>query len=994
MCNWTIRSFLRLPSACISLLLISFLAFADPPTVPFNISCQGWEADTTRFYWAHDGENVTEYRVQKNVDGAGWNTVTTVASDDDKRYFDTGIDTEKNHRYRVTAFNDVDDTSATSAICNNRKIYTTEHFRIFYGLRGTSDDCPQIDGNDVCLDNINDGSTNRYVKLAGDAMEDSLEAFPRVGFGTSKGTEAPGDLDRIPVNVVWCDGGGCAGGGGLGLSPLLLETAFDFTSRVGDPVAYIVSLHEVFHFLQRDYPGLKDPSGAWVTEGQARSTQDKFCMGENRSTCYDFDDIDTGYAGYVPQVDGYMLSTFRAINESSYDAALFWTYLTEKYGNDPDDSDTVENGMNLMVTFWEEVEADGEIDGISALNKALATLGHTEKFKDVWKDFSVANYAKDLSGPGVNSKYQYDDMAEAGGTYDPVMLTVNQAITNADQIIRTGEFVEQWGANYYEIQPDPSVVNVDIQVTQDSLSTLYFTVLGIQGSDITFEEHDQSRNFEISLPNDSFDKVVVIVTALEQLANYRISINGIDPVLVIKRPTTGNSVAVGDPAAPDKFLVALELIDGAGEPITGVDLNDFSFTVGGNAVTPADIITASSVQDQHWFVIRAPAQTTNGLFDLQADYAGGQTDVEDDSVNYASRNDVDSVITLDRSGSMDDFNKFESAQDAAKLFIDSWRGGDQIALVSFADGVTVGSLTPWTDAPGGGSRQAIFDQIDLLLPDGGTALGDALQDSWDELDINGDSAHDWAIVLLSDGLQTSGAANFPDVVSAIRGSSGSKPVIHAVAVGPDADQREMQRAATATNGTYQYIALPASAAAASRSTMASSTSSAITSSSVQLNFDQRYRVVASKMDNLQQIFNLVGPMLADGNPDKDVVTIPVENGGAELVLSLSFDGVTDADIVLRDPNGFPVPEFKSNLRHSIWRVSNPLGGNWTLELAKPEGPIILKLLENFFGLIISPAYAQSAEYLSPYLVHAALRSETRMDMYFPLPPNERIVGTS
>lgn len=984
--KWNTCSILRLPSIYLGLFLLSSPVLADAPVAPDNVSCQGWEADTVRFAWRHDDENVTEYRVQKNIDGAGWDVVETVDPDDPNFYADTGIDTSKNNRYRVVAFNDADDTSATSVICNNRRIYETDRFRIFYGLRGTSDDCPMIDGNDVCLDNINDGSVNRYTKLAGDAMEDSLEAFPRVGFGADKGTEPPGDLDKIPVNVVWCDGGGCAGGGGLGLSPFLLETAFDFTTRAGDPIAYVVSLHEVFHFLQRDYPGLKDPAGRWVTEGQARSTQDKFCLGEDRSTCYDFDDIDTGYAGYVPQVNGYMNNTFRAINESSYNAVLFWTYLVEKYGTSPPDSDTVENGLNLMVTFWEEVESDGEIDGISALNKALTTLGHSERFKDIWKDFSVANYAKNLSGSGVDAKYQYDDMAETGGTYDPVMLLLNQALTSADQVVRTGEFVEQWGANYYQVQPDNSVTNLDIKVTQDSLSTLYYTVLGIQGTDITFKQHSEGRDLALNLPNDTYDNVVVIVAALDYLANYRLSINGVDPTLAVKRPTTGNAVAVGDPAAPDKFLVAVELVDGAGLPLTGIELTDFSFSVGGEAVTPSDIITSSTVQGEHWFVVRAPAQSTNGLYDLQVDYAGGQTDLQSNAVNYAPRNDVESIITIDRSGSMDDFNKLKSAQDAAKLFIDSWRTGDRLGVVSFADDLSITSIIPWTSSP-----TAVLDAIDNIIADGGTALGDALQASWDELIAEGDSANDWAIVLLSDGLQTTGEADFPAVVNAIRDdSSGSKPVIHALAIGPDADQREMQRAASETNGTYQFISLPA-ASAASMSMMSSVSMSNIESDSVQLDLDQRYRVVASKMDNLQQIFNFVGPLTNDGNSLRDVLTIPVENGAAELILSLSFDGLTNADITLRNAEGYTVPVFKASARHLVWRVANPVGGDWTLELAVP---VIGRLFDEILNFFISSAHAQSSEYLPPYLVHVALRSETRMDMYFPLPTEERIVSTT
>jgi hypothetical protein len=223
-------------------------------------------------------------------------------------------------------------------VCNNRRIYDPQNFRIFYGLEGTTDDCPDVDGNDVCLANTAGapgGSGNTFVDLQQTALQGSADSFFRLGF-TRRADEASGSLDKIPVNVVWCDGGGCAGGGGLGLSPKLMETDFNISTRVGDPVAYIVALHELWHFLQGKYNWLNDANDRWVIEGQARSVQDKICIGGNRPTALCFDDIATGYAGYVPQVNGYLGNPNRPIGTTSYDAALFWTYLTEKYGtSDP-----------------------------------------------------------------------------------------------------------------------------------------------------------------------------------------------------------------------------------------------------------------------------------------------------------------------------------------------------------------------------------------------------------------------------------------------------------------------------------------------------------------------------------------------------------------------------------------------------------------------------------------------------------------------------------
>jgi hypothetical protein len=85
------------------------------------------------------------------------------------------------------------------------------------------------------------GSGNTYVDLQYTALQGSADSFFRLGFA-HRADQPFGSLDKIPINVVWCDGGGCAGGGGLGLSPALMETAFNLNTRVGDPIAYMVAL--------------------------------------------------------------------------------------------------------------------------------------------------------------------------------------------------------------------------------------------------------------------------------------------------------------------------------------------------------------------------------------------------------------------------------------------------------------------------------------------------------------------------------------------------------------------------------------------------------------------------------------------------------------------------------------------------------------------------------------------------------------------------------
>ncbi len=968
---------------------------------PENISCQGWEEDTVRVGWKDTSTDEDGFKLEQSDNGGAWTEVQTRNPNAEGNYDAfklTGTDTTHNLRYRIRAYEGAN-FGPYSDICDNRRIYDPQNFRIFYGLRGT-DDCPLIDGQEACLANVaGGGSGNTYVDLQYNALQGSADAFFRLGFA-NRADQPSGSLDKVPINVVWCDGGGCAGGGGIGLSPLLMETAFNLTTRTGDPVAYMVALHELWHFLQGKYYWLNDPNDRWVIEGQARSVQDKICIGGDRPTALCFDDIATGYAGYVPEVNGYLSNPNRPINTTSYQAVLFWTYLTEKYGTSAA-SDQVEQGMNLMLEFWEASENNHGLDGIGTLNKALQAMGHTERFRDIWKDFAVASYAKQYSG---QAKYAYADMAQTGGAYNQVMLSVDEQLSLNESYLDTDESVYNWGAKYYQFRPEADVPFVDIKITQDSPSDLYYTVLGIQGSNIVYEHNLEARHLNLPLLNDGYDRVVVIVAGLENLGNYRISVNGTQPSINLLRPTSGNKARVGNMAAPDKFIVQVEVVDGDGVPMAGINLDNFSFIVGeegsGGVTVPAgNIINKFQLMGQSWFVLRAPGglaadgDGSANTYRLTVKYGSALSDNEDDAVDYTPRNDADSVVLLDVSGSMTG-DKLTSAKNAAKLFIDSWRTGDKFGLISFESTVSLDlQVTDWTDTPAGGTRQDAFDLIDAYTAFGGTRIGDSIWTGYTELQTRGDPGHDWALVLLSDGDETDpGTRTFDQAVNDLVDASGKKPVIHTVAVGPDADRPRMQAAASRTGGTYQYVSIPApllntqdlvkELAEKGAALDLSAIKAPQEIADLDLAVDFRYRNIAAEIIGQQPFFALVGPY-NDDNPRQDVVNITVEPGAAELVLSLSWDAdlsVFMGDVFLRNPDGVVVSRFHTDDRHIVWRVTNPLGGVWTLEINEWPGPGVQETAPDAPNLI--PAY----------LVQASLKTDVTMDAFITTPYEDRVPG--
>ena len=44
---------------------------------PKDISCQGWERDTVVVSWADEAPDETQWRVERNISGAGWLQVAT-----------------------------------------------------------------------------------------------------------------------------------------------------------------------------------------------------------------------------------------------------------------------------------------------------------------------------------------------------------------------------------------------------------------------------------------------------------------------------------------------------------------------------------------------------------------------------------------------------------------------------------------------------------------------------------------------------------------------------------------------------------------------------------------------------------------------------------------------------------------------------------------------------------------------------------------------------
>lgn len=116
-------------------------------------------------------------------------------------------------------------------------------------------------------------------------------------------------------------------------------------------------------------------------------------------------------------------------------------------------------------------------------------------------------------------------------------------------------------------------------------------------------------------------------------------------------------------------------------------------TIGGR---PATVI--SLVPVRYLIEVQAPQQPARGRYDLEVTVKG-VTVREPDAVTYFGVDNVNIVLTIDRSGSMG-IAKMTAAREAARQFVDLMQVGDGIGIVGFADQAeTPLELTPILDAP-------------------------------------------------------------------------------------------------------------------------------------------------------------------------------------------------------------------------------------------------------------------------------------------------------
>jgi len=936
---------------------------------PENIRClnSGRATDEMSLRWKDKSDDETAYRVERKIGFASWNEIGDIDADSES-FEDTDVGFDFRNQYRVRAYRSDDDTFGPySNTCRSPKFLDTDGFRVYFRpyLGASETSCPDFNGRSMCVSTTTnmDGQNATAARIGG-ILEDSRDGLIDLGF---KDLARYDGSTPLPVDLAWCDGGGCAGTrgfgdnrkGGIGLAPEFMGTYAPGT-MTGDPSSYLITLHEAFHQQQYSYGGLQgDPAAKWVWEGQARSIQDKVCMGPSPSRCVDLDNEPGGVANYLGEVNGFLDNPNQTITTASYRSALFWTYITEQYGMRAGEP---ARGMDFMLEFWKQSADDFGDDGVGIINRTLEEMGYSERFEDVFRDFAVANYAKKLSGSSVPSKYQYIDETQPPGSYNDVARTLDEFVSVGEQVGPALSEVRSWASRYFRVFPDRDIETITVDFSADTTDKLAYTLLAIKDSQIAREITRTNRRFNEALPNDDYDEVVVIVSGLRNRVNFRYSFNATDPELNVLDPKLGRPAIAGDPASPEKFTIKLEVLSpDDGSPLEDLEFSDFEITVGTETLEASDLITSAFVQGQYWFLVRAPGQATAGRKDLVVEWDESLSVTEANAVDYKASVEADNVLTIDRSGSMDDFGgiKLAAAKQAANLYIDSWRSGDGIGVVSFADSGRVDlGLTDWNTT----SRNDAILEIEDLMADGATAIGDGLDKALTEL-VDGDNTdRDWTIVLISDGLET-GEPEISDFLDTwnTRDDDGDKnPRIHTVALGPDADRAKMQRLANKTGGTYHFASAPVTRDATRGG-----------ADDVVRELAEVYRVIAESVAREQQVFSERDAIDSLGSRTH---TIGIDGSVREAVFVIKWEralGLANP-VRLLEPDGDDAgPPTRTADGHLLWRIPSPETGDWSLRLE----PFVI-----------------GRGFTVPYLVEAGVRADLVMELFLGLAPSERVTG--
>jgi|SRR5215218_162030 len=157
------------------------------------------------------------------------------------------------------------------------------------------------------------------------------------------------------------------------------------------------------------------------------------------------------------------------------------------------------------------------------------------------------------------------------------------------------------------------------------------------------------------------------------------------------------------------------------------------------------------------------------------------------------------MLVVDTSGSMSEENRLPQAKRGLRTFLRLLSPNDRVGLIGFSSEVRrLQPIRPFRRA-----RAALAREVNRLLPDGDTALYDAADRGVEAVKALRDRTRINAVVLLTDGVNTTGALSADEVIEPLEAHSETEGItvrVFTIAYGVTANTFVLERIAEASGG--------------------------------------------------------------------------------------------------------------------------------------------------------------------------------------------------
>lgn len=696
----------------------------------------------------------------------------------------------------------------------------------------------------------------------------------------------------------------------------------------------LLAYHEVQHLVQDKYDALTGWIDFWG-EGVARAIEDRVDPAL---------DADTGHL-FIPEVSGILGNNSQRASDIStinYRSVLWWVWLMDQYRTGSETEPV--QGWVALRDFYTELNT--ESDQLKALRDFITAKGST--FRSDFIDYTLSLFAYRFNPSDARLTYLDNEIRTATSG-----LSGHTVLTTAPAFSTSSVSMNPRSSRYVEFNPASQCDYVAFSF--DGNGTRYgFSVMTTDSGSLQKRWTSYSTGWSRTVRSADLDRVVGVVTAIDDSGTVDIGRGCVTPTLQIKNPTSSAIEMVGTAVNPRKFITRLKVTGADGSAVAGLLASDFTVELqqaGGGPVIPANIINSTYVQDDYWLLVQAPndaAGAQTGQFYNLTVRLGSQSDTENSAVLYVERTQ-DVVIVLDRSGSMSFASgKIQAARNAAALLVNELADNDQGAYVAFD---TDADLRVGMDALGSGSQRtdleiAIANEVPLDF----TSIGDGMLLAADEEDARGIATNMCSFILLSDGYE-----NEPEMWADVRSDVVDNGcAIHTIALGPQSNETLMQQiSASVPGGSHDYADVSGSVpilAQLNAQGIESAAAPSVAPLGWENNLSRIYDAKATQIAGRQRLQTAVSP---GRDQQEQKYEIFVDDTTAELVVSVAWQNPTKGEHVIElfDPDG--------NLVTPDSRRFSPLNTNEVLRVERPQPGVWTILVANLFQEYFLSATAQS-----------------------------------